>query len=535
MRQNVFMQLFAAVLRTVFPQLAVKYFTKKTNRNAVLFLPCVEKQLKAIEKLGLKAEELQERVWSLQTKVALLQQKRYDLVSEIRTAQEFDVLVNSGRVSLIVQAMKVYTPTQETALKLLDQFGLDAVAFINSAPAAFDGLKACSILGVEPEKACAPDSQRWIFAKALAAARSGWAVKFMTEVQNIVPQNLGDAGRENFEFFFQKAYEKQENMASLMPYMYVFFPELYAYVRKNYAKYTDFYSYISIMLPQLMKHLERGKGNFTDLSQVSVAGPVDNLFDAYAWLRIGYERMNEPAVYKLIISKMDELKTSVSEPIYNQLLNRLIRLASSPADVKRLLDMADDNKCQQRLYQEMAERSYVGLLIEQYPFSNWEDSKLVKQALSALINRNMFPVDRMAELPEDLQNFANYQMEVLAQYSALDADTLACVSYQLLPEAEMYLMHLEPRYNLKYQKLYVDKFKMSEKAFNYLIHREQRSLQGVMLFPDILVEQYAAKWGLTDAQYAAILQTPMKKYTLQWKKFVRKNEVSRVYNNETEG
>ena len=535
MKANLFVRIFAAVLRTIFPQLAVKYYTKKSNRRADMFLPSASKQLKSIEKFGLKAEELQERVWSLQTRVALLQQKRYDLVSEIRTAQEFAALVNSGLVSLIVQAMKVYTPTQQMVLKLLDQFGLDAVAFINSAPAVFDGLKACSILGVKPERACAPDSQRWIFAKALATARSGWAVKFMNEVKKIVPQNLGDAGRENFEFFFQKAYEKQENMASLMPYMYVFFPELYAYVRKNYAKYTDFYSYISIMLPQLMKYLEQGKDNFTDLSQVSVAGPVDNLFDAYAWLRIAYERLNETGGYELIISNMDELKTLVSEPIYNQLLNRLIGLASSPADIKRLLDMADDHKSQQRLYQKMTESAYVGLLIEQYPFSNWEDGELVKQALRALINRNMFPVDRMAELQEDLQNFANYQMEVLAQYSALDADTLACVSYRLLPEAEMYLMHIEPRYNLKYQKLYMDKFKMSEQAFNYLIHRERIMLQGVTLFPDILVEQYAAKWGLTDAQYAAILQTPMKKYTLQWKKFVRKNEVSRVSNNETEG
>lgn len=534
MKTNIFVRIFAAIMRVVFPLMAVKYFTKKTNQYAELFLPSVAWQLKAIEKLDLDTDQIRARVWSLKTKVERLLQQHYDLIQKIKTEQEFAALVKVGRVSLIAQAMRYYTPTQQMALQLLSQFGLDAVAFINAAPAAFDMLDASDILEVKPNEVCPLDSQRWIIAKALATARSGWAVKFMTEVQKIVPQKLGDAGRENFEFFFQKAYEKQENMASLMPYMNVFFPELYAYVRKNYAKYKEFYPYISIMLPQLMKYLERGKDNITDLSQVSVAGPVDSLFDAYAWLRIAYERLREPAVYELIMSKMSDIKSMVSEPIYNQLLDRLIAWANCLADVSRLLSLADE-KQKQLLYREMVANEYMGLLAAQYPFSSWEDKELVKKALRTLIAVNKLPLAKLKELSEDLQKFATYQMEVSAQISALTSDILASVEYHLLPEVEIYLMQMDPRHSLKYQKLYVDNFKMSERAFNVLIHRDAVKFQNDGTFPDNLVGKYAAKWGLTEAQYQALLQTPMKKYTLQWKGFVEKPEVSHVYHNETEG
>ena len=85
MEKNLFVQLFAAIMRTIFPLMAVKYFTKKSNAYAELFLPSVEKQLKAIEKLELDTDQIRARVWSLQTKVARLLQQRYDLIQEIKT------------------------------------------------------------------------------------------------------------------------------------------------------------------------------------------------------------------------------------------------------------------------------------------------------------------------------------------------------------------------------------------------------------------------------------------------------------------
>ena len=153
-----------------------------------------------------------------------------------------------------------------------------------------------------------------------------------------------------------------------------------------------------------------------------------------------------------------------------------------------------------------------------------------------MIADNRLPLAKMQELSEDLQEFATYQMEVSAQIAALTSnDILRNVEYHLLPEVEIYLMLMDPRYSLKYQKLYVEKFELSEKAFNVLIHRETVKLQDQVVFPDVLVGKYAAKWGLTDEQYQALLQTPMKKYSLQWKEYIKKPEVSHVYHNETEG
>ncbi len=536
MRQNVFVRIFAAIMRVCFPLMAVKYFTKKTNKHAELFLPSEAKQLKAIEKLDLDTDQIRARVWSLQVKVARLQQRHNDLIQEIKTEQEFSALVERAHVDIVAQAMKFYTPTQEMALRLLSQFGLDAVELINKAPAAFDGLKASDILSVKPNEVCAPDSPRWAFAEALVSKRSSWALKFLDELRKMPPQRLGELGKAKFNFFFKFAYEAKENVAFLMPYMAVFFPELYAQVRANFFLYKEFAPYITKMLPAKLRYLDKGRYSFLSkgFSQISVEGQLDEVGDAYAWLSIAYYRMNEPAVYELIISKMSDIKPMVSESIYSQLLDRLIALANCPADVSRLLSLADDKR-KQVLYHKMVEKKYAVLLAAQYPFSSWEDKELIKSALRIVITDNHFPLAKMHELPEDLQEFATYQMEVSAQIAALKSDIFKNVGYHLLPEVEIYLVLMDPRYSLKYQKLYVDEFKLSEKAFNALIHRETVKLQDQVVFPDVLVGKYAAKWGLTDEQYQALLQTPMKKYTLQWKEYIKKPEVSHVYHNETEG
>ena len=500
MRQNVFVRIFAAIVRTVFPLIAVKYFTKKSNPYSELFLPSEAKQLKAIEKLDLDTDQIRVRVWSLKTKVERLLQQHYDLLQEIKTEQEFSALVKVGRVNIIAQAMKFYTPTQEMALKLLSKFGLDAVELINKAPAAFDGLKASDILSVKPNEVCAPDSPRWAFAEALITKRASWAPKFLEELRKMSPQQLGELGQEKFRFFFQFAYDARENVAFLMPYMAVFFPELYAQVRANFFSYKEFAPYITKMLPAKLKSLEQGKETFKSLSLVSLEGVLDEMNDAYAWLSIAYYRMNEPAVYVFIATKMSEIKPMVSEPIYNQLLDRLIALANCPADVSRLLSLADDKR-KQVLYREMVEKKYAVLLAAQYPFSSWDDKELIKSALRIVIADNHFPLAKMQELSEDLQEFATYQMEVSAQIAALTSnDILRNVEYHLLPDVEIYLMLMDPRYSLKYQKLYVEKFELSEKAFNVLIHREAVKLQDQVVFPDVLVGKYAAKWGLAEAQ-----------------------------------
>lgn len=534
MKTNIFVQLFAAIMRVVFPQLAVKYFTKKTNKHAELFLPSEAKQLWAIDKLELDTDQIRARVWSLQVKVARLQRQRYDLLQEIKTEQEFSALVERARVDIVAQAMKFYTPTQEVALRLLSQFGLDAVELIKKAPAAFDGLKASDILGVKPSEVCALDNPRWAFAEALVVKRASWAPKFLEELRKMPPQRLGELGQAKFNFFFNFAYDAKENVAFLMPYMAVFFPELYAQVRANFSSYKEFAPYITKMLPAKLRSLEQGKEIFKSLSLVSLEGVLDEMYDAYAWLCIAYYRLNEPAVYELIISKMSDIKPMVSEPIYNQLLDRLIALANCPADISRLLSLADDTR-KQVLYREMVEEKYVTLLAAQYPFSSWEDKELVKSALRVLIADNRLPLAKLKELSEDLQKFATYQMEVSAQISALTSDIFKNVGYHLLPEVEIYLMLMDPHFALKYQELYVEEFQLSERAFNVLIHRETVKLQNHGAFPDNLVGKYAAKWGLTEAQYQALLQTPMKKYTLQWKEYIEKPEVSHVYHNETEG
>ena len=140
MRTNIFLQLFAAIVRNFFPRFAVKCFTKKINSNAELYLPSVQKQLQLIDKLGLSADELRERVWSLDTKIELFRKGEYALLAEIRTEREFETIAASADINRVAQAMKYYTPNKAGMLRLLHQYGLEALDLVKAVPSAFDSL-----------------------------------------------------------------------------------------------------------------------------------------------------------------------------------------------------------------------------------------------------------------------------------------------------------------------------------------------------------------------------------------------------------
>ena len=204
MRTNIFLQLFAAIVRNFFPGWAVRHFTCKGNPNVRLYLPrSVEKQLRLIDKLKFDTDELREREWWTETKVVLLLKGNYSLLPEIRTEQEFEAIVDSADVERVAQAMKYYTPNKAGMLRLLHQYGLEALDLVKAVPSAFDSLAPWEVLGVgEKEAAPVADDRRWAFAEALVCAKSSWAPKFMLELRKIVPQKLGEIGREYFELFF---------------------------------------------------------------------------------------------------------------------------------------------------------------------------------------------------------------------------------------------------------------------------------------------------------------------------------------------
>ena len=528
MRTNIFLQLFAAIVRNFFPRFAVKCFTKKINSNAELYLPSVQKQLQLIDKLGLSADELRERVWSLDTKIELFRKGEYALLVEIRTEREFETIAASADINRVAQAMKYYTPNKAGMLRLLHQYGLEALDLVKAVPSAFDSLAPWEVLGVgEKEAAPVADDRRWAFAEALVCAKSSWAPKFMLELRKIVPQKLGEIGREYFELFFNRAFEAKEDIAELMPYMAVFFPELYAKVRENYYLYSDFSAYFCMMFPQLRKHLG-GHAEVKNLYGVALSGNLDDYADAYAWLSIGVCRLSDARIYGCILSSLAQLKKLLSSEAYSQLFGLMADNVKLAHDVDILMKCGEE-AYRTKLREKLVECGVSTFLRNQFPFAGW-DEKLAKNALAVLASGDMIPVQRLNELTHVLQKAAADIMEARAQIAAVRADAFTAVEYHLCPAAEGVLFSLDFRCQ-KYKLLYIDKYKIADATFLYMLNKEFKySDDKGNLFE--LVGAYARKWGLTREQYLAILQSKIKENALSLKSFVKDEEPKEGHGDE---
>ena len=79
------LDVFAAVMVSLFPTFCVKKYTKKSNKNAKKFLPGAEKELAVIDKMGFGSEDLAQRVWSKETRIQLLKRRNFALISDIQS------------------------------------------------------------------------------------------------------------------------------------------------------------------------------------------------------------------------------------------------------------------------------------------------------------------------------------------------------------------------------------------------------------------------------------------------------------------
>ena len=510
---EIFLQLHAAAVKNVFPSVAVKKYTRKSNEKANLYLPSDEKQCELAETMS--EDELRERVWSLETRIHLLKRREYALLSDIRTEAEFRILVSEAPapVEIVARAMKYYTPTKAMVLQLLDRYELQAVELIKAVPAAFDSLMPWEVLGVKVNEATPTDSECWAFAEALVAAKASWAPKFMEELRKVVPRNLGELGKGRFKLFFERAYDAKEDISGLMLYMAVFFPGLYAKVRENYYRYDDFSSYFCKIFPQLLEKL--GARQVDDLLAVAVGGELEDWADAYAWLSIGLSRLDNDKIYDCILSSLPKLKKQLSEVAYGQLFGLLVEKAKTAHDINVLMSYGVEAH-QPSLRRKLVASASAFFIQHHFPFTGWEED-LAKKALWLLAGEEKIPVQRLNELTSALQTAAINAMQAQAEIAALKADRLAAVEHHLLPEAELFLFSQGNDYQ-KYKIIYLKKYKVAEATFVRLLRHEYTSYAKEFLLEQVVA--YASKWGLTREQYLLILQSQIKESALALQRFV---------------
>lgn len=517
MKANLFVRIYAAVLRTLFPQIAVKYFTLKSRSHATLYLPSVNKQLRLIDKLGFDEQDLQARCWSYGTRTALFQKGNYSLLPDIFCAEEFDIIVEKNDIGLIARAMRYYIPVSQVKLELLKRFGVELV---KAAPSVFLKLEPYEILGIKKNEAASVDCEGWKSAEVLACTKPSLAPLFMKELTRIAPENLGEIGNKRFILFFNQAFRTKEDISEMMPYMKENFPELYAKVRDNVASYPSFQTYFCKMFPLVQKHL--GGHEVKTLQAGSFCGNLEDWADAYTWLFIGAGRLKDERVYNCIWSYIDNLQTKLYPEAFSELFALLVDNAKSADNVRALMIINNGYGLQylSKLQEKLVEFGASSFLRNQFPFKEWKKN-VAKKALYLLVNSRAIPVSEMSKLDSDLLEYTSDLMEAVAQIQLIGKDPTLAIRYKLQPEAEVYLFSMDRIEPL--QTEYIKNWKPSMKAFLYILNKEMRySCEKTAAYK--LIFKYAQKWNLSREQYWAILQSSLKEYACELKSYVKETK-----------
>lgn len=513
-----------AIVRVLFPRYCVKCLTLKNRPDAWRYLLGKEKELKLIDKLELSDAELAKRVWSPQTRVALLAKGNMAFLRDICNEEELDAVLARINRSNIIAAMRVYTPSHAKMLGILKRFKVDALCdFAKAVPAAFESLKPWEILGIEENTLCPADSERWSLALALAEVRPTWAPLFMLELRNIAPQHLGNVGEELMQKFFDIAFKAKADISQLMPYLYVIFPKLYMKVRDNFRAYKNFVPYFLVMFPHLVKFLEKDD-NKVRLAGICFQQKINDSDEAYSWLLIGYHLLEDRKVFACFLESLRRVHSSINYCMFEELFERMLRFVPDAYDLKSLYTfyvkkVGTDTDywldVQHRLLEFASGKESRVNLGFAFPFTGWMES-LAQRAIVMMAERKQLSayINRLSEVSSTLRNAAFNAMETQSQIDTLATDEVGklVTTVQLLPKAEKAFLYLLTTRNLSAVSLhelkrnYIERVQLAGSSFRALLS----DLAPLSLeIRAELVGIYARKWKLSLEEYQLIMQCNM--------------------------
>lgn len=511
------LSVWVAVVRTVFPRYCVKCLTLKTRRNAQRYLLGSKKELKLIDKLKLSNDEIAARLWSRETKLAVLSRGCCALLSDVHTEEELDVVMRYYSVESIVKALRVYTPSKEKMCEMCRLRSNETlVEIVKEVPSVFNTLKAFEILGAKKGNKIPAIEPRWEVAVALAKRAPFWAPEFLLQLREIVPNHLGEEGQKLMSEFFDIAFEAKANVSEMMPYFSVFQPEMYAKVREHHWDY-EISPYFRMMFPQLLKYMKRDfcKTSFAD---ITVVGKLTTEEDAYAWLKIGFERMSKPAVYSVLLEHLADIKAYSGKELFEELFNEMIAKAKTGDDLLKLYAFEPEHPSLPEAIVSRLQEDGASVVRQIFPFKGWPD-KLAVKAIKVLIAKNEFPVERLSELSEAVQQVALVEMESRSQIVSIDTgytSDLIAEGRALHPAAERHL--LVQQHMASAQLAYIEQVRLHESTVSWILHNSTAlALEARKDF----IFRYAQKWGLTEAQYLHVLQSFIANQAPFLKKYVK--------------
>lgn len=514
------LNVWAAIVKNAAPNHCVKCLTLKNKKNAEKYLLGAKNELKLIDKLKLSDADIAARLWSHQTKVELLKRGCEALLSEVKTEEEFDAVVAQGSSLSLIKAARVYTPSRAKVKELCaTRSPLTIKALAKEVPAVFDALTAAEVLGAKEDELIPATYERWGVATILAKAKPSWAPVFLKKLVDIVPSQLGEEGKDLMTLFFNIAFAAKLDVSGMMPYFFVYRPERYAKVRDNLLSYKEVAPYFNVIFPQMQKFLHKDV-SYDSIDDINLKGELKPEEEVYAWLKIGYMRLSELRVYSYFLENMWQIKAHILPRLYNELFGEMIGMAPDYLALKTLYRLAGDDvlntEIPSKLVAGMEKKMPGATLRFAFPFKGWKEN-LVTRAIKAMIAKQEFLVEKIAEFSPEMQQVAVEAMETKSQIAAIDKGAVAQLveNVKLYPEAERYL--LSRSLMAKYQNAYLQRVQIDASTFTWMLKTKDLSL----MHKEQYLFSYAQKWGLSQEQYLQVMQSSLADRAPFLKNFVK--------------
>lgn len=515
MKRNILRDMFVALAKAIAPNWVITNKTKKSNPDATDWLLSYDKEMGYIEKHQPTPSEMKERLWSDRTRLELLKQENYTLVSDWKRDEEFMLLIDRAdklKADVFIEAINGKTPSVKllkAMIKAMPQATLMKVADVK--PQAFNDMRVHEVLGYDEPVFLLDSAEKleknWALAKKLVEYRPKlWAKGFLDIIQGEVS---GDYQSLYTWLFYECMKQSEnENMVGNISYVYSKYPVLYAYLRRCMLHKTDVAEYVKVMLGKLMDSLT----TLVPVEPWTRAEKQDDAVEAYYWYTIALGRIQGGGTYPFMMGNIGKFKACLDAFEFAKLVSVLSENACSIYDIEALLKETKKDTDIDILHERMwsiskGNASTIEVVAKKYfPFEDWKNKGAMYRNM---VVYNLMTPERLNEISDaDVRAKVIEMMQTKAQTEVLKRNdhnewiALFEQGGKLTPEAECVMLSCH-FYRGEDKKYYIKKYKLSERAFKHLLDMKPASKSEGFSY----LLTYAEAYGLTEEEYLLVLQS----------------------------
>ena len=518
MTRNFLSERFYSLIGKMMPEKCIMKWYDGDNYYKWNLSPQVE--MSVINKLNLVNKgELKGKCWSLQTRIWLLDCGVFTLVSTITTQDELMALLKNPKevpTPVFITAVRRVTPSKNLLKRMvreLDDFQLLALA--DSVPGAFNDLAICDLFAGLESEVC---REIKLMTLLLKHDPKRWSMPIVRMVADTKYELLKIEGMsELFELAVRYAVDVGENLSDIVVYLYNEYQKLYTYVA---AKANNF---VDIALTLVKADAEPSVALV--LSDSVYSSCISELC----------KHLNRWDVFMTVYNclKSSSIVCKCGWPLHNSTFDALCRSVLSYKDWDRLYHLKKNDalatELEASVVRVLKDRESALYFCKFFPFANWHNDKAVKFVCSKLVEYSVFPVDKIGLLSEDLVNFVSERMLTRSQILGIVAnqgegalELLERDKTKLTPDAECFIF--ETNLTHEFRMSYIERYGLSPKAFESLLSFPVGVFQNSSDRKYQLLYCYASNFGLSNKEYAKIMQSEMADKAMFLRSFVKNDK-----------